>query len=433
MAMNSIRPQARAGKPKAFSCPNCGGTVTVKAVGVSINAVCTFCSSVIDVSNDNFQILQTAHTRTKATTLTIGSKGALKGIVWEVIGYMEKTNLTGYYRWEEYLLYNPYHGFRFLLQSKGHWTLFKVQKRAITEADGLGDLKFDGKKYRRFEKTHTKVAYVKGEFYWRARRGEESVVTDYINPPYMVSLTKNNEEINLALGEYIDDKIIGKAFNVNNALPYRNGVAPNQPGRYTWEEVAGVWLTTLAALVLATFIQIISSSSADNATVYNNHFDIPATGKGQTLTTESFSLPKTANLDIESFSPLKDEWLELELNLVNEQDDSVLEGTQAMEFYSGMSYDGYYWAEGDQRTDSLFSAVPKGKYRLLIDADTGAFQKNSPTGFNITIKRDVSSWSNYWLTLLLLLIYPCYVAGRYKYTEFMRWSDSIVYEYPSME
>ncbi len=432
MEASAAHHEVRKGKPKTFSCPNCAGSVTIHAVGHSVSAICAYCSSVIDVSNENLKILQTAHTRIRPTLLTLGKKGVLKGIHWEIIGYMEKSNLTGYFRWDEYLLYNPYHGFRFLMQNNGHWTLFKVLKKAINETGDSSEIKLDGKKYKRFEQTHTKVAYVKGEFYWRARTDEESVVTDYIAPPYMLSISQNDEEINIALGEYIDAKTIETAFALTETMPHRSGIAPNQLGRFTWDEVANLWFTAIIGIMLAFVIQLITSASADNATVYSTHFDITPAEKSQTLSTESFTLPKKSNLLITSNSPLKDEWLELNLALVNEQDDTVLEATQAIEFYTGMDYDGY-WSEGNQATDSLFSAVPKGKYKLLIDADSGAFPKNNTVTFNISIKRDVSSWSNFWLTFLMLLIYPIIAACWYRYTEYRRWSDSIVYEIPGME
>jgi hypothetical protein len=79
-----------------------------------------YCSSVIDVTNENYRIFKTANERTCPTLLTIGSRGRLAGILWEVIGYMDKTDNTCFYRWEEYLLYNQYQGFRFLIQAKGH-------------------------------------------------------------------------------------------------------------------------------------------------------------------------------------------------------------------------------------------------------------------------------------------------------------------------
>ncbi len=42
---------------KSFTCPACGGAVTLRAAGHSISAVCPYCSSVIDTATDTFRII----------------------------------------------------------------------------------------------------------------------------------------------------------------------------------------------------------------------------------------------------------------------------------------------------------------------------------------------------------------------------------------
>lgn len=416
-------PRKPAGKAKTFKCPNCGGSITVKALGHSISAVCAYCSSVVDVANENLRILSTANERTRPTLLTIGSKGRLAGIFWEIIGYMEKTDESDIYRWDEYLLYNPYQGFRFLVQTNGHWSLFKVLKKSVATSDYTSEIKFDGRLYQCFQKGLTKVAYVKGEFYWRVRKDEESFVTDYVAPPYMLSVAQNDEEINVALGEYIEPKAIENAFVLTYEIPERIGVGPNQAGHYNTEYVAKIWYTFAVALVLATFIQILSAFTAHSTVLLENSFEIESANKNQTVSTEKFNVPRQSNLEISSYARLDNDWLELGLELVNDKDNTVKQTKQALEFYSGFDYDGY-WKEGDLDRDSVFSAVPPGDYRLLIDADWGANYLKKPMAFYIKVKRDVSNWSNYGFTLLLMLIFPAFITVRYYQIESARWSES---------
>lgn len=416
-------PQKPAGKAKTFKCPNCGGSITVKALGHSISAVCAYCSSVIDVANENFRILSTANERTRPTLLTIGSKGRLAGILWEIIGYMEKTDGASIYLWDEYLLYNPYQGFRFLAQANGHWSLFKVLKKSVSTSDYPSEIKFEGRSYLRFQNGLTKVSYVKGEFYWRVRKDEESYVTDYVAPPYILSVAKNDEEINVALGEYIDPKTIENAFVLASVMPERIGVGPHQAGRYTAESIAKAWYVFAVAFALATAIQILSAFTAHSTVLLENSFEIESANKNQTVSTEQFNMPKQANLEISSYASLDNDWLELDLELVNGKDDTVKQTKQALEFYSGFDYDGY-WKEGDLDRDSVFSAVPAGDYRLLIDVDWGANYITKPMTFYIKVKRDVSNWSNYGFTLLLMLIFPAFMTVRYYQVESARWSES---------
>ena len=40
------------------------------------------------------------------------------------------------YSWDEYLLWNPYKGYRWLVESNGHWVLMKTLQTAVKESGG---------------------------------------------------------------------------------------------------------------------------------------------------------------------------------------------------------------------------------------------------------------------------------------------------------
>ena len=418
----SPAPEKPKGKPKTFNCPSCGGTVTIKAVGITINAVCSQCSSVIDVTNENYDIVAKANKKIIPTLLEIGARGRFQGIDWEVVGYLQKSDGSGMYYWDEYLLYNPYQGFRFLVQSAGHWNFVKVLRQDIAGAGFTNEVWVDDQKYKVFIKGEAVVEYVKGEFYWRVKKGERTDVSDYIAPPYMLSVEKNDQEINVSLGEYIDADAVKEAFNIKGSMPYKKGVAANQPAPYQGN-FGKIWLIASAALALAFAIQIMTSAAADNADVYAVQSSVAPYQKDQTFSTPSFNLPKEGSVLIQSSSPVQNDWLELGLSLVNEQTNEEYEVQQAIEYYYGRDSDGA-WSEGKQYAETFISKVPSGNYRLLIDADAGAFQKNAPATFSLKIKRDVPSWSNFWLTIMLLLIYPVFVALCRWSFESKRWAES---------
>ena len=421
--MINIPPQKPAGSPKTFACPSCGGAVTVKAVGHTIQAICSFCSSVIDVTDENYRIIRRAQQKIRPTLLDIGTRGTLRGIMWEVIGYMEKSDGSGDYRWDEYLLYNPYHGFRFLVQANGHWNLMTVQKRDI---DGLGwkeKVKLNGRKYKLFLKGVANVEYVKGEFYWHAKKGEQVNCADYIAPPYMLSMEKSDQELTVSSGEYLKPSEVCDAFDVaKDNMPMKDGIAPNQPAPFQGR-LSKIWAVTLAAFIGVLTIQAITSSHADNATVGNAQFTVSPAQKTETLSTNSFILPKQGNVVIWSSSPVQNDWVELELSLVNEQTNETYDTRQAIEYYLGSDSDGP-WKEGSQYAKTTISRVPPGNYRLLIDVDAGAWQKNQDVPVGVSIKRDVPDLSNFWITVLLLVIYPFFALWRRRSFESSRWQES---------
>jgi hypothetical protein len=216
-ALFGQRPPAKS--VRAFQCPGCGGPIELRAVGISVTAVCRQCSSVIDTANPDLRVIQTARQAAVSTDIEIGSRGELYGVLWEVIGYARKSVKGTIYGWDEYLLFNPWQGFRFLSQLDGHWTFFKRVNAAIDRIGRRNSLTYNDKTYSVFNKDYVIVDSVQGEFYWRVKAGDESYAADYIHPPYMLSSEETNDEVNISLGVYVEKAVLRKAF-LEAPLPY---------------------------------------------------------------------------------------------------------------------------------------------------------------------------------------------------------------------
>lgn len=410
------------GKPKTFNCSACGGTVIIKAVGITIEAVCNQCSSIIDVTNENYEIIAQANVRNRAILLEIGTRGQLRGVDWEVVGYMEKTDGSGMYRWEEYLLYNPYQGFRFLVQSAGHWNLVKVVKQDIPDAGLTNEVWFADRKFSIFLRGESVVEYVKGEFYWRVKKGELTIVADYIAPPYMLSIERNKQEFHVSLGEYIDADEVQRAFNIKPNMPYQKGVGANQPKLYHGK-MGNVMFVAFVAFLCVCIIQVMTVAAADDLEVYAFQELVQPSQKDNTISSVAFNVPKEGNILIKSTSPVENNWVELGVSLVNEQTNEAYEVKQAIEYYRG--YDGgESWSEGEQYAETYISNVPSGNYRLLFDVDAGEFPKGTPVNLSLNVKNDVPNWSNLWIILGLIMTYPLFMVLRHWNFEAKRWSES---------
>src|SRR5690348_6071692 len=118
--MSPSRPAARI---RVLSCPSCGGSVTVRANGISITAICASCGSTLDVANPEVRLITEARERTRQPPIAIGTRGTLVGTLWEIVGFQTRTDLVHGWSWDEYLLFNPWRGFRFLAQDDEDWTL----------------------------------------------------------------------------------------------------------------------------------------------------------------------------------------------------------------------------------------------------------------------------------------------------------------------
>lgn len=109
----------------AFDCPGCGAPVQVRAQGAAQVVACGHCGSVLDAQDPRHQILSRYQSKFKRVpTIPIGRRGAIRGETFEVTGYMTRRTLYYgiTYEWAEYLLWNPYKGFRWLIEADGHWT-----------------------------------------------------------------------------------------------------------------------------------------------------------------------------------------------------------------------------------------------------------------------------------------------------------------------
>ena len=114
---------------KRFDCPGCGGPLTLRAEGVTESFACPHCGAVLDARDERHKLLARYRVKVgKAPVLPIGSRGTLRGELLEVIGVQRKSvRYYGViYSWDEYLLWNPYKGFRWLVESNGHWSLLKT-------------------------------------------------------------------------------------------------------------------------------------------------------------------------------------------------------------------------------------------------------------------------------------------------------------------
>lgn len=394
------------GSVKTFSCPGCGGTVTIRAVGISITAVCMSCSSVIDVANENFAIIKTAKTKTHEIVIPIGKRGTLFGDEWEVIGYVERSGSGDdgeIFGWEEYLLYNPWQGFRFLVRSDGHWSFIKVLRKQVNSFNTSG-AHLGNTSYKFFYSYTAVVRYALGEFYWRVKVGEKALVTDYIAPPLQLTCEATQDEVNWSQATYVEPETIAEAFGLE-ALQEPVGVGTNQPSPYA-AYLPGMMKLAMLSIVLLTIAQLILTERAQNTKVYTLATTLNAQQKEQVFSSPPFELTGgNANVELITNSPVDNNWLELNASLAEEKLQETYQTAQVVEYYHGHDSDGN-WTEGGQSQSTMFSAVPAGTYRLLINADAGAFTKQQTVSFNTTVMRDVPSSSNFFAALLALMLFP---------------------------
>src|SRR6266699_1295989 len=187
------KPQAR-----ALNCPKCGAAITLRSFGQAETVVCGSCHSILDAKDPNLAILQQFDAATHAATplIPLGTRGKLRGMDYEVIGFQRRDIEVEeiIYYWHEYLLFNPYKGFRYLSEFQGHWNDISVGKAEPTVDHRLVErAKYLGEFYRHFQTADATTSFVLGEFPWQVRVGDPVLVTDYVKPPRLLSYEKDKK------------------------------------------------------------------------------------------------------------------------------------------------------------------------------------------------------------------------------------------------
>jgi len=431
--MNAVGTRGRAKKErpvvKSFNCPNCGATLNITAVGRTISVVCKSCRATLDASDPNFAILEYNAKMKKVTpAIPIGSRGTIGGKMWECIGFMQRGDSYGY-RWHEYLLFNPYHGYRWLFEFDGHWTWFK---RSYEMPDlSSSEVKYKSNEYKLFTKGSSEVFYVEGEFYWRVKAGDKSSIKDFVSPPYTISYEKMDDEIVWTHGQYLEPERIKTAFKIKDSFfPEPVGFAPNQPSPHKKQARQAFKYFFLAAVFMIC-LHVFRTATALNKQVftYNGNREFPSRyGErrqfdDQVIKTDTFEiLKKRTNLQVKASANVNNSWIWIDPLLVNESTGKGIPMPVEISYYYGRS-GGESWSEGSHRSSKIIQNVPPGRYYLSIKTQVGG---KSVRDIQYTMKliQDVPVLSNLIISLIILAIFPIFKLMRRQSFEVQRWSTS---------
>lgn len=387
---------------KSFKCSACGAPITLRGLGQTSTVACASCGSVIDTSDENYRIIQRASQRAIEPLIPLGNRGKLKDTVYEVIGFMIRSDGSGVYRWEEYLLFNPYQGFTWLMNYQGHWTHIVPLKEALTirTRNSQEYVKHENRTYKIFLTGIAKVQYVLGEFYWQVKVGDEVVVKDFISPPYIISMERDASEVVWSLGEYVEPDVIAEAFKPSEPMPLRSGVGAAQPNPAVSAHSREFTMLGVLFLGLIIAVQLVFSLFASNELVFErNYYYSPSEGSKQFIS-DTFELVRSGNVAVYAVAPVVNNWLSLDLDLVNAAGSEVQGAELEVGYYQGHDSDGA-WSEGSQKNSLLFGQVPSGIYRLSVSPSAGPGVHSLP--YTVKVVRDVSHLGNFWLAFLLVL------------------------------
>lgn len=430
MAETPEKPQKRKYTAKNFDCTRCGAPITVKYPGASLSVSCPSCKVVIDITDQNYRILAKYFDKTKEydPMIPLGTRGKLFDKEWEVIGFVVRRDKMSGFAWEEYLLFNPYYGYRWLTRNNGHWSFVTMIKdkpyssQAALSRVFVNRVDFQDNNYKLFYSGHAVVAYVFGEFYWKVKTDSEVWMSDYVCPPYMLSNEWDNRELVWSKSEYLDIDTVKDAFKIKG-MAGPQGVAPNQPSPYlkTWSVMRWLWIFFIVLLIgLSTAL----NTKAMNYTALRQMYNFTMNGKTNDTTTPVFELLKDkANVELTFRADVDNSWFYISGEMVNDETGDTYYFERTCEYYHGVD-GGESWSEGSSTQNILLSGVPGGKYYINFDTESGDFHALGDRNFTLQVRRDVPTPANFMWSFFWLCILPVISWLNMRHFEVSRWSES---------
>ena len=419
---------------KEILCPQCQKKNTLITYAQAVLVGCSACGRIFKTRANVLASQKQFQGRNKVKpVLPLGSKGRLNTIVYAVVGFASYKEANYAYYWREYVLFNPVHGYAFLSEYDGHWNVFRFISDYSHGKTDYHSFSYNNHKFELYNKYRSEVLYAEGEFFWDIL-DNSAHYTEYVAPPYIITRIISEKEISWMLGEYLEPETIKTAFNLNVDMPVQSGVGASEPfsTSFSFESLKVIVLVAILFVVLG---QALFVRSCKETLLGSASFVLPDYSISNTLTPvagPTITIPDswlgTSNAKFKLYAPVTNNWLSTGITLVNTKTLREYDFEMGVEYYSGYE-GGESWSEGSQSTEKLVSALPSGTYQIIIQP----YRENysSINNFDLSIVGDVPIWSNFWIVLLLVLVFPAIQWFRSYAFEKRRWMNSDYSPYDS--
>ncbi len=396
---------------RALTCPACGAPVRVSAAGRSLSVLCSGCGATLDAATPELRLLTSQAADLAVPEIPLGTRAELDGTLWEVIGWLERERSDGSHRWQEYLLFNPWEGFCWLIDDDG----FHLGTPIAVAPDAAGRTAIlDGRDWHGTSRYDARVARAVGEFHWRIAVGDTVAVREYALGSRLLAAEVNGTEASWTLITPQPHGRIEALFGLSERAPPAEAL-PRL--RELWPLHLGMAMAAMLAVLL------IDATVPREEWVASTRLSVPIDGPTATTSIGPVTLPAGPHriaIRVMDADRLDNQWIDLDYELVNRRTQASYPVDAVAEQYHGVDYDGP-WSEGDRRPLRTMAAIPGGTYDLVIEA-TGRSWKpprqidislGLPPGeqqIEIAVSRDGSFGANLFLAALALFLWPLTLA-----------------------
>lgn len=427
-------------KTQGLACPSCAAPLPLRAPDQTEHVVCMACGALLDASGGRLTYLKSLQQPNPRMFIPLGTEGTLGGVPLTCIGYLLRScTVEGTkYPWGEYLMQDARHGFRWLVESDGHWSV--AEALPLGEIQRMGrTIAYKGKSYKAFQSVDAVVDGVYGEFYWKVEQGEQVRVAEFVNAPLSLaqevqSQPRGGQEVNWSRSTYLEGAEIWKAFKLKGSPPAPQGIAPHQPNPH-WKTARqmGLWMVAAFALLvtLLAWEIITHREKLVHQEAYNLLERIPAlqdpvapAPAEPVFFSDPFEIRDgSKNFAVTLNAPVDNGWIGVEGALVSETTGAAEVFEVASSYYHGSDSDGP-WTEGSRSETVYLSSVPAGNYVLRV-APVWEGPRPPVQAFSLSVKTGVTRWIYAFLAVIGIVLFPVLALIRASAFEGRRWQESM--------
>ena len=432
---------------RKFDCPACGGSLEVRAAGYTTTVACRYCGSVIDVASPEATLITQYHQAVAELAIPLGTRGTIAGVEWEAIGWQSRTAGLGQdgESWDEFLLFNPYAGYRWLVRYDGEWTFGRALE-SLPEMLSDDVVRWQGAKWEvEDDPAQMVTTRVVGEFYWRVKVDETVSGRTFWSGHRQLSCEQNRDEVNWTALDPIDADEVAKAFGIDpdggdstGSGPGGSGPSQGGPGPEHFGETpfmprppksrSYVRWTFVAAMFAAALVFMTMAFLGSHGATASGSLTLGVGGPERTVTLGPIEVKRAWQTVTVSAAgdDFVNKWVDLDYALVDRTTHQAIDAGDTLEYYTGTDSDGA-WTEGGHSTSTLIARVPRGTYDVVVTASAHAWSDGTastttdnpwavgPGGaIAVTISAGPGGmlWGNFVVALLLLFTPPCFFAWR---------------------
>lgn len=400
-----------------LSCNKCNTTTTIDCSFEIKTFVCPNCQSKFHKKDDGKYVCEKKLTFDwKEYDFKVGQKGAIKDVTYTITGIIVK-KAHGSYLWKEYVLQDSSGNFAYLSEASGHWIFLTEIENKFDVTIRPSTIDHEDITLNIFEYTDTQIVSAQGFFDFKLPQSN-IYITEFINPPYIISFEKVENLETAFFGEHISKTDIQKAFQFPH-MPPKHGTGAVQPFYFDVKNMAIVFCCISIFIFLSNWY--IYKDRAQKNVLYKEFALNEYLGKD--FVSPTFSLTGgSAPLTISLSSAVDNSWTNVQIALVNEITNEVFFASKDIEYYHGYT-DGESWTEGSNAEEFNICGVSEGKYHLTITPQK-APEDLANNSLQVNVVWNSPSMINVWIPIIIMLviIIIAFIAER-KFEE-NRWIDS---------